>query len=299
LTRAANGNTPTSAADGSKEQSEVDATEIAFAPAYIAEAGWTAVVARVGIPCGSDAQLLIYARRDGRWQRLLRWASADYARIDGAWESLEYRVSPRDANGRRFVAVHHIRPWCSSTWSTIDYAVLRPTPGSDRPEVVLQGSDSLWWGGEDLGRLSVDARHVDLRFHAASIDGGLHSREFIRRYDLAGDKPVRVAPIAANARDFVDEWIVSDWTDAQRWTSPPHDSFRTLHQALQAQRRASTSFEFGQLNACTAAAQTQVELRSDDGRAWFFRVRGDGDFRVQRISDTPDPDCTKTMTPPG
>lgn len=273
------------------------ARPVRFEPAFVREAGWLAVVAGVGIPCGSDAQLLLYAQRDGHWQRVLRWASADYARIDGAWEALQYRVSPPDARGRHFVAVSHIRPWCSSAWSSIDYSVLRPTAESGRPELLLQGSDSLWWGGEDFGRLSVDARHFELRFHAASIDSGVHSREFIRRYDLSGAKPRRVAPIAATPRDFVDEWIVSGWAGAQQWSVSPQGSLQARHQALHALRQRYAPFEFGASSVCAGGAATQVELRSgEDDAVWFFRVDGAAaaQYRLSAISGAPDPDCSAT-----
>lgn len=271
-----------------------------FEPAFIAEAGWLAVVAGIGIPCGSDAQLLLYAPRGGRWQRLLRWASADYARIDGVWEALQYRVSPRDAQGRRFVAVSHIRPWCSSAWSSIDYSVLRPAADSEKPQLLLQGSDSLWWGGEDFGRLSVDARHFELRFHAASIDSGVHSREFIRRYDLGGAKPRRVAPVAATPRDFVDEWIVSDWAEVRQWYAVPPDALQSRHEMLHALRQHYAPFEFGASSVCDGGAATQVELRSgEDQAALFFRVDGAAaaDYRLSGISGAPDPECTATAAP--
>lgn len=271
-----------------------------FEPAFIAEAGWLAVATGTGIPCGSDTQLLLYAPRDGRWQRLLRWASADYARIDGAWEALQYRVSPRDAQGRRFVAVSHIRPWCSSTWSSIDYSVLRPAAHSDKPELLLQGSDSLWWGGEDFGRLSVDARHFELRFHAASLDSGVHNREFIRRYDLGGAAPRRVAPVASEPRDFVDEWIVSEWAEARQWSAAPQDALQSRHQALHALRQRYAPFEFGAISVCADGAGTQVELRSgEDEVALYFRVEGvaAADYRLRSITETPDPQCTEQVQP--
>lgn len=290
LDQAANGSDAAPAAGASRG--------ITFEPAYLSEAGWLAVVAAVAIPCGSDAQLLLYAPHDGRWRRRLRWASADYARVDGAWEALQYRVSPPAADGRRFVAVSHIRPWCSSTWSRIDYSVLRPAAG-ERPETVLQGSDNLWWGGEDFGRISLDARHFELRFHAASLDSGVHNREFVRRYDLSGAKPKRVPPVASSPRDFVDEWIISDWGQARQWSATP-DTLQSHHHALHALRLRYAPFEFGSSKACTNGNRVQVELRSGENEETaFFRVDGDAsDYRLGAVSAAPDPHCTKELAPP-
>lgn len=253
------------------------------------------VVAQIGIPCGSDALWLLYAPHEGGWRRVLQWTSAPYTRIDGAWEAFQHAVSPRDADGRWFAAVSHIRPWCSSSWSTVDYAVLRPGADADKPAVVLSGSDSLWWGGDDMGRLSVDASHAELRFRGASVDPGVHNREFIRRYDVSGTAPRRVAPVADSPRDFVDEWIVSNWSAARLWS---HEASGTAleraHEQMQAARKHA-SFEFGDTMACVGGGVVQVELRDGDDASWFFRVAGRSDYRMVAVARQSDPQCGKAL----
>ncbi len=256
------------------------------------------VVAQIGIPCGSDAMWLLYAPHDGAWRRVLQWSSAPYTRIDGAWEAFQHTVSPRDADGRWFAAVSHIRPWCTSSWSTVDYSVLRPGAEADRPLVVLSGSDSLWWGGDDVGRLKVDARHAELRFRGASLDSGVHNREFIRRYDVSGTTPLRVAPVADSPRDFVDEWIVSAWAAARLWS---HEASARLleraHEQLQAARK-SASFEFGDTTACADGGAVQVELRDGDETSWFFRIEGKSDYRMVAVAAQRDPQCSAVLPTP-
>lgn len=254
------------------------------------------VVAQIGIPCGSDASWLLYAPHEGSWRRVLQWTSAPYTRIDGAWDAFQHAVSPRDAEGRWFAAVSHIRPWCSSSWSTIDYAVLRPGADADRPLQVLSGSDSLWWGGEDMGRLSVDAGHAELRFRGASVDPGVHNREFIRRYEVSGMASRRIAPVADSPRDFVDEWIVSAWPVARLWSGPVSGpALERAHEQIQAARK-DASFEFGDTAACAGDDAVQVELRGADDASWFFRVAGRSDYRLVAVAAQADPQCK--LAPP-
>lgn len=253
------------------------------------------VVAQIGIPCGSDALWLLYAPHEGGWRRVLQWTSAPYTRIDGAWEAFQHAVSPRGADGRWFAAVSHIRPWCSSSWSTIDYTVLRPGADAERPLVVLSGSDSLWWGGDDMGRLSVDDGHAELRFRGASVDSDVHNREFIRRYDVSRTTPLRVAPVADSPRDFVDEWIVSSWSVARLWS---HEASAAALERAHAQMqvvRKDASFGFGDTTACAGGDAVQVELRDGEDASWFFRVAGRSDYRMVAVARQGDPQCGKAL----
>lgn len=275
---------------------EQEAPALRFASRLEQDGEFLSVVAQIGIPCGSDALWLLYAPQNGGWRRVVKWTSAPYTRIDGAWEAFQHAVSPRDSDGRWFAAVSHIRPWCSSSWSTVDYTVLRPGADPERPVVVLSGSDSLWWGGEDVGRLNVDAGHAELRFRGASVDSGVHNREFIRRYDVSGTTPLRVAPVADSPRDFVDEWIVSAWAAALLWSNGASaTALGRAHEQMQVARKGA-SFEFGDTTAC-ADDTAQVELRDGDDASWFFRVAGRGDYRMVSVTAQPDPQCIPVPLP--
>lgn len=286
------------AATPSNSAGDADAAAVQFESALLHDGALLSVVAQFGIPCGSDALWLLYAVEQGHWHRVVNWTSPRYSRVDGAWGSFQYAVSPPAADGRWFAAAAHIRPWCSSSWSVIDYAVLRPGSEADRPAVVLSGKDDMWWGGDDIGRLSVDATHVELRFHGASIDSGVHNREFIRRYDVSTTTPLRVPPIANSARDFVDEWIVSSWAAAQVWSAKQQlPALKREHEQLRIARKEG-SFEFGATLACADGKAVQVEIDRGDDNSAYFRVTGATDFAMVAIADKPDPLCVKVTPPP-
>lgn len=196
-------------------------SELRFEVKIAAEQQLIAVAAEFGIACGSDSMLMVFANRDNSWREVVRWQSQPYKTVAGAFEAFNFGISPPDKSGHWYVVVHSIMPWCSSTWSSIRYAVLRPSGDALKPKVLMSRSDSIWWGNDDLGKLVVSADSFDLRFHSNSIDSGVHNRVWIRHYAVSGDVVRRTQPVAVSARDFVDEWIVSPWPEASAWSVTP------------------------------------------------------------------------------
>ncbi|MGH6882756.1 MAG: hypothetical protein ACREFM_17685, partial [Hypericibacter sp.] len=184
--------------------------------------------------------------------------------------------------------------WCSSTWSIIRYAVLRPRPDRQMPRILYQAEESIWWGGEDFGQLSVGMKEFDLRFHAESIDPGIHNRLWVRHFAVEGDQVSRVAPIALSPRDFVDEWMTSPWGLASSWSkAEARRQLETWHERLQAERH-SVYYEFGPIHYCSGGtARYQVELKSDDpGSDVYLRLEGSPSaFDMIAIATKPDPSC--------
>ncbi len=81
------------------------------------------------IECGEDTMLMIFARQGGAWREVLGVQSDPYKTVAGAWDFFDYAISPPDSAGHWFVVTKSIKPWCSSTWSEIDYAIWRPADG--------------------------------------------------------------------------------------------------------------------------------------------------------------------------
>jgi hypothetical protein len=208
------------------------------------EEGLLVITTAVGILCGYDESAYAYKRISDRWQRI--------------WESEQNDYSPKKYAPQHIVAVHvgqswdgghkfgptffmtlGNEPWCSSNWHAVYYRVWRVN--SSGPKLLIDGSDFAFlrtWTYM-VGSLSAQdtilnkSAPVDvmIEFTERSIDGGVHSREAIRHFQIEGDKVRRVDPVALSPRDFVDEWLTQPWDESMRWSVSPdlHQWHRKLH----------------------------------------------------------------------
>lgn len=258
------------------------------------------VTANLSIECGGDTVLIIFSPSTESWKEVLLWQKKRYATVAGGTLAFDYGISPPDDAGRWFLVTHDVAPWCSSTWSDIRYSVLRPTSDPDHPKTLFSGSDSMWWGNEDFGTLTVQKDAFDLRFHSASIDAGVHNRVWVRRYSVVGDAVQRIQPVAVSPRDFVDEWVVSPWQQASQWSSRSALAELTQAHAELSRRRNSykSLLEYDSVYRCTDSPEHyQVEMADETApnfqtaRSFYFQMRGNGDYTMLRVSDKSDARC--------
>lgn len=241
------------------------------------------VEATIGIACGGDTMLMVFERRGGTWTETLRTQSAPYKTVAGGWWTFDYGISPRDKDGRWFVVTKNLAPWCSSTWSEIRYAVLRPGTDAAHPHTLLARKDSIWWGTDRTGDLKVDARGFDLRWRAESMDDGVHNREWIAHYIVDDDHVYRTAPIAESPRDFADEWVRLDWSAAKNWTAVSAYGLKPLHNKL----HKLGGFDYVSIRRCADEDHTQIEVEpvlGRDDRHVFFQVAGDKVLQMRDVS---------------
>lgn len=259
------------------------------------------VTAKFSIECGGDTVLLMFAPDNDSWKEVLRWQKKAYATVDGGTLGFDYGVSPPDDAGQWFVVTHEVAPWCSSTWSSIRYSVLKPTAEPLRPRVVFSGAEEMWWGNEDFGVLTVQKDAFDLRFHSSSIDAGVHNRVWVRHYSVIGDTIQQTQPVAVSPRDFVDEWIVSPWQQAEQWSSKSAvGELRQAHEGWFRREKFDNSLlEYYSVNRCADSHDHyQVEIGEETGpnfetaRCFYFQVSGNGAYTMLRVSEKPDPRCS-------
>jgi len=245
------------------------------------------IAAHFGIACGEDVMLMIFERRSNAWVETLRTQSTPYKTVAGGWWAFDYGVSS-DKDGHWFVVTKNVAPWCSSTWSEIRYAVLRPGADAAHPRTLLSKSDSIWWGTDRAGELKVKGSGFDLRWRAESMDGDVHNREWIARYDIDGDRVVRGAPIAESPRDFADEWVRLPWKDAEDWTVVAHRS-KAMHDQLQKQHY----FSYISVRRCSDGDHTQIEVEPVEGdqRHVFFQVFGTKVLQMGDVGFKPEAVC--------
>jgi hypothetical protein len=236
------------------------------------------VAVQFKIECGFDAMLSVFDASGGSFVERLRWQSPPYDKISGALGSFDYRISPKDPGGQWYVLAKSIPPWCSSTWSSLNYAVLRPTATPSAPRVVYHAAPALWWGGDDYGELNADAQDFEVRFHGPSKDHDQLVRPWIEHFTLKGDVVRRVPPVAESAADFVDEWIQEPWQEAVRLTDPKAANSRALHETL----RARSGITYRTQRRCESTGRQEVLAQSEDGAtSYYFAVTGEADYTLR------------------
>jgi len=249
------------------------------------------IVSSFSIECGSDAVLMVFSAEGDAWREVLHWESRPYRTVAGAFWSFAYSMSPPDSSGEWYVVTKNVLPWCSSTWSAIQFTVLRPVGGTPSPQVLLSGREDMWWGNEDMGTVEANAEDFEVRYHSSSIDSGVHNRVYMLHYGIRGDRIARIPPIAASPRDFVDEWIRLPWPQAEQWSDPADKSaLNAFHRRL---HRKSVAFDFGfeSVHLCSDALSVYEVAVSRDDAEFYFLVQASGTFTMKEVSNARHPGC--------
>lgn len=251
--------------------------------------GMLAVTATLGINCGTDSMLMLYAREGGRWRELMVRRAAPYRKVSGGWGDLRFAVSPKDAQGRWFVATVSTTPWCSSAWQGLPFELARPGPAPDRASVFFRGKNTVYLGNDEDLLLEAERGAVEIRHDGGSLDSGILVRRHVRRYAVAGQSVRRTQPVAESVRDFVDEWITSPWTEARDWSGRDPELAR-VHARLHPDHYGQLD-DFVSIRTC-GGGLTQIEIGAENGPNWFFLVRGAGPWSLERVARQAGAGCT-------
>ncbi len=186
------------------------------------------VVTDVGMQCGFDNSLYVYERgADRKWQLLLASEQDDYGKDKYSPQHfLSISVSRSVVAWNKpapppLVLTLGYSPWCSSNWHSLFTRLWRATPATPTPAALIDRTDSLFMGDYDIASARLTREDVLVEFRGASIDGGTFIRSHVEHYRIGkDDKPERIAPVALNPNDFIEEWLTNDWAEAQRWIDP-------------------------------------------------------------------------------
>src|SRR5262249_32836925 len=142
----------------------------------------------------------------------------------------------------------------------------------------------------DSGQLTVGQDEFELRFHAESIDMGVHNRVWIRHFRIVGDSIARIPPLALSPRDFADEWIVSPWQEAAPWSAA---DARPAPQPKHDQLRKIGFFSYQSLRRCSDRPDHyQVGLLGENDRTpRYLHIVGEPGYRVTAVSASLDASC--------
>ena len=275
------------------------------------------------VTCGDDSQLLIYEAKGDHWTRALRW-SADFGQGNGssaawipstnsAWGDffLTGILTPDEAHPEDWRAVvAHGTPWCTSRFSRFGLALLAPS-AKGRARVIWQTDRGYSRGGDSAVRMKASGDTFELRMHAdeMSFNEDGFERLVVYRYRVSGDKIIRLQPIAAHARGFIEEWLEMPWEEALAQSDAAQaGKLERVHKEYEHRYRdkdAFTSWASGPVQVCTTPDHFQVKMttarnrivpgkpggESTDGPTYYFQLQQGQGYRLLDITTTSDPTC--------
>ena len=223
----------------------------------------------VGIQCGNDNLLLVYASEDAAWRRILRWQAPPLKQISDAFGDFFVSgvLSPSGGGTSALsIVVAHGTPWCTSRFSGFAIDVLSTGSTPDSPKV-------RWHMGRGYSRadfvpsLKCSGDTFELRINESSFDIESYERRVIYRYRLDGERGVRrIGPIAIHARGFVEEWLSAPWLESEGFSAQETaSSLQIVHDQFDGQPESDREFvthRYGPVRACNTTGIFQVEIRS-------------------------------------
>jgi hypothetical protein len=259
------------------------------------------------IACGFDSVLLGYEQSNGAWKQVLRWQSAAYDSVGGAFgDFFDYEVLPQAGSKGWLIAVAHGMPWCTSNLSGFDVDLVQPS--SDQTSQQTLFHRELEYRRDTDPVMKAEPGGFELRMTGESIDMSIVMRPVIYRFELEGSRLIRVQPIALNGRDYVDEWLESPWDDASRWSATAGSAeLKNVHERIAALMDPNAKnwpdLDFGPVRGCgDAKAHYQVELdeewvdekgNSRPDRPIYFQIEeGKNSFTMFSAAANADPRCT-------
>lgn len=268
------------------------------------QSGFLIVETALGIECGFDESAYIYSWSSEGWRRVWQTEQNAYTKKEYRPQSLNaVLISPYSKGNDYLVLTLGSESWCSSTWHDVYYRVYRMGPDLEaRP--LLEGSEWAWLGKHDPPiQGSVSTGDVLVEFTVRSIDAGVHNREVVRHYRIDRDKVERVAPLALSPRDFVDEWVTTDWKETGHWSEPENrratrDWHTKLHKDFVAGEfiyptmHCTSTPDLWQVGVAFSDPPTPIGV-NPQGVYFLVRWRPPYEFTMVQISDRPSPACTE------
>lgn len=251
------------------------------------------VITGVGVRCGYDESFYLYDQGPGRkWHLLLaseqdhygkddyspqNFLSVDVSRANAAWN---------DPAPPPLVVTVGFSPWCSSNWQMLYTRLWRASSATTTPKPLIDRSDELYMGDDFVAAARLTPTDLLLEFNGRSIEGDKLVRPHVVHYLIhPADRLERIAPVALQPNDFVEEWMESTPAEARRWIDPraSRAAVAKVH-AFYANR-----FLFGEFDGAAKQCRSDPSLwqvgfaeqlkNGDDGPVRYFQVRWMAPYR--------------------
>ena len=264
------------------------------------------IVAGFNISCSDDHLLMLYERKDHRWQRVLLWQGGRYQEISGAFgDFFEYLLLPPSVAGGWDVAAAHGTPWCTSRFSGFRIDLLRISQHGQPSRLLFQKA-----GGYSRGDIRPVLSPAPGGFQLSIATNSLDSRQFVKtsifRYRIHDGHVHRVQPVATTPVGFVDSWLQASWTAASQWSATRGlASLHRLHTAFATPSHANSDFysqfTYRAVRGCSAPSQVQVQLEetfarqekiTSSAQLYFLLEKHEDHFLLLSASSHPNPSCT-------
>ena len=262
------------------------------------------VTAGMGIECGYDQSAYVYSWSGERWVRVWQNEQNDYANDKYKPQTLQsVLISPFNKENDYLVMTLGSESWCASNWHDVYYRVFRLSPDQQAPPLIegRQWSPVGWRNPPIIGSLSKD--DVLVEYLTPSVDGGFLAREGIYHYKVRQGMVERVAPFALGPRDFVDEWIQTDWLESGKWSDDTNRRALRNWRTKVDKTKNYLEYIYPTLRCQRGYGLWQVGLRIEPmpetekpqpTEAWFLvRWQPPYEFRMAGVSDRPSADCTE------
>jgi hypothetical protein len=183
-------------------------------------------ITEVGVRCGFDESVYIYRKGpDGHWTLMFQSEQDDYR--DDKYDVqnfLAVEVSPANVAWNEkapppLVLTLGDSPWCSSNWNGLTTRLWRASDATVTPTPLMDRTDTLYRGDDEIASARLTDKDLLIEFRGDSIDEADLIRTHVLHFQIGPrDTLTRIAPVALNPGDFVEEWLTSDWTQSRNWS---------------------------------------------------------------------------------
>jgi hypothetical protein len=264
--------------------------------------GFLVVETGVGIECGFDESAYLYSWNGERWTRIWQIEQNNYTTKEYKPQTIEdISVSSYSAGNEYMVLVLGSQSWCASNWREIYYRAYRLGPRWDA-KPLIDVAQSAFLGRDPPIQGVVTESDVLVEFAAGSFVGSF-TREYVRHYAIDHDTIKRIDPLALSPRDFVSEWLATDWRESAHWSeSANRKAMLDWHNELHRDNLFG-DFIYPTRHCPSKPDLWQVGIDLGDGtpvgsppsNPVYFTVRWRPPYRFSMVgvSDKPDPACTE------